>query len=99
MLPIKKDREFSSLRHMFGHQAEDAFVTVEEQVRAEQLRKAGDDTDGRQRHEADPCASPHCSVVGHLVKVDAVGSDEVIVVLLPDDPGVGQIGFAHLYTK
>jgi hypothetical protein len=58
VLPIEENRELLSLGHMFCHQAQDAFITVDEEVRAAQLRKARNDTDGRQGHKVDQCASP-----------------------------------------
>jgi hypothetical protein len=34
VLPIKENRELSSLSDVFGHQAEDAFIAVGEKIRA-----------------------------------------------------------------
>ena len=51
MLSVEEDRELLPLGHMFGHQAEDAFITIGQQVRAPQLRQARDQGHRRQCRE------------------------------------------------
>ena len=73
MLPVEEDRKLEPLRDVLGHQAEDALVAVDQQVRASQLREPGDDADGREGREAHQRAQLPLSGAVGVFGVGALG--------------------------
>ena len=78
MLSVEENRELLALGDVLGHQAEDAFVAVDEQVRAPQLRQPGDNADRRPGPRDRPrCGASASGAAGRSVSAWWVSASSV----------------------